>query len=124
MADSLGIVPRRSDALVSQLSGGNQQKVLLGKWLLGTPKVLLAHEPTQAVDVGARRDILAILRRAAQDGAAVVIASNEAEDLAASCDRILVLRNGVVAGELCSPVHVDDVLAATYPALHAHRRVS
>ena len=64
--------------------------VLLAKWLTTGPKVLVLHEPTQAVDVGARRDILHALRRAADGGVAVVLVSSEAEDLAAVCDRILI----------------------------------
>jgi len=65
---TLGIRPNLPTILVKQLSGGNQQKVLLAKWLSIGPSVLVLHEPTQAVDVGARQDILAALRRAAEGG--------------------------------------------------------
>jgi ribose transport system ATP-binding protein len=88
--DTLDIKPRTPLTLIKELSGGNQQKVLLAKWLTMGPKVLVLHEPTQAVDVGARRDILHALRRAADSGVAVVLASSEAEDLAAACDRVLI----------------------------------
>ena len=88
--DTLDIKPRTPLTLIKQLSGGNQQKVLLAKWLTMGPKVLVLHEPTQAVDVGARRDILHALRRAADSGVAVVLVSSEAEDLAAACDRVLI----------------------------------
>ena len=87
--DTLGIKPRTPLTLIKELSGGNQQKVLLAKWLTMGPMVLVLHEPTQAVDVGARRDILHALRRAADSGVAVVLVSSEAEDLAAVCDRVL-----------------------------------
>jgi len=88
--DTLGIKPRTPLTLIKELSGGNQQKVLLAKWLTMGPKVLVLHEPTQAVDVGARRDILHALRRAADSGVAVVLVSSEAEDLVAVCDRVLI----------------------------------
>jgi ribose transport system ATP-binding protein len=91
---TLDIRPRDPLTLVKQLSGGNQQKVLLAKWLTMGPQVLVLHEPTQAVDVGARRDILHALRRAADAGVAVVLVSSEAEDLAAACDRVLIYSPG------------------------------
>jgi ribose transport system ATP-binding protein len=83
------------------LSGGNQQKTLLGKWFAVRPRVFLLDEPTQGVDVGARRQIFGHLRRAAdQDGTAFLIASTEAEDLAHLCDRVLIFRDGIVTSEL------------------------
>ena len=94
-AETLDIRPRSDTMLVKQLSGGNQQKVLLGKWLATGPQVLVLHEPTQAVDVGARQDILHALRRAADTGMAVVLVSSEAEDLVAVCDRVLLYRPGL-----------------------------
>lgn len=97
---SLGITPPRSEAVVGSFSGGNQQKVLLAKWLLNAPAVLVLHEPTQAVDVGARDDILREIRRQAAGGVGVVIASLESTDLAAVCDRVLVMRDGRVEREL------------------------
>ncbi len=100
MAEELDIRPRRSDMALARFSGGNQQKILLGKWLLRDPSVLVLHEPTQAVDVGARRDLLLALRRRAQRGAAVVICSVEPEDLAQVCDRVLVLGAGRVHAEV------------------------
>jgi ribose transport system ATP-binding protein len=90
----LGIRPADPSMLVKQLSGGNQQKVLLAKWMTVGPVVLVLHEPTQAVDVGARRDILQALRRAADSGVSVVLVSSEPDDLVATCDRILVYRSG------------------------------
>jgi len=96
-AERLDIRPRTPSLLVKQLSGGNQQKVLLAKWLHLGPTVMILHEPTQAVDVGARQDILRALQSAADSGVAVVIVSSEAEDLSAVCDRILMHTHG---GEL------------------------
>jgi ribose transport system ATP-binding protein len=89
--------PRRS---FGTLSGGNQQKVLVAKWFWTEPSVLLLHEPTQGVDVGARRQIFDRIHAAALDGKAVVVASSEYEDLANLCDRVYVFRDGRVVAEL------------------------
>jgi ribose transport system ATP-binding protein len=88
--DTLGIRPNAPMRLVSELSGGNQQKVLLAKWMSLGPRLLILHEPAQAVDVGARQDLLTAIHRAADNGVAVLLVSVEASDLAAACDRILV----------------------------------
>jgi ribose transport system ATP-binding protein len=113
--DMLGIVPARSDLPCASFSGGNQQKLLLAKWLLNRPRVLVLHEPTQAVDVGARMDILRAVRRTASLGVAVVIVSIEAQDLAAVCDRVVVMRDGVVAETLASRLTPDAITSAVYP---------
>jgi ribose transport system ATP-binding protein len=114
------VVPADYNLPVGRLSGGNQQKVLLGKWLAGRPKLLLLHEPTQAVDVKARHDILEAIHRVAQRGTPVLLASSEAPDLALLCDRILVLRDGVVDQELTGRCNPHDILDAIYRrgALH------
>jgi ribose transport system ATP-binding protein len=82
------------------LSGGNQQKIVIAKWLRTTPRVLLLDEPTQGVDVGAKASIHALVRQAADQGAAVVLASSDDEEIGDTCDRVLVLRDGRLAGEL------------------------
>ncbi len=112
--DSLHVVPRDYSLPVGRLSGGNQQKVLLGKWLSGRPKLLLLHEPTQAVDIQARQDILEAVHRVARAGTPVVMASSEAPDLALLCDRILIFRDGVVDAELAGPCDPRDVLDTIY----------
>ena len=112
----LGIVPARRDLPCASFSGGNQQKILLAKWLLNQPKVVLLNEPTQAVDVGARIDILRAIRAAAERGVGVVMSSIEAQDLAAVCDRVLVFRDGVIATELTTDLSAHAITAATYPA--------
>jgi ribose transport system ATP-binding protein len=116
MAGRLGVSPPRPDMPVAAFSGGNQQKLLLAKWLLNEPEVLLLHEPTQAVDVGARRDILAAVRTVAESGTAVLISSVEPDDLAAVCDRVLVLDSGRVSAELRGPLSSDAILDALYPS--------
>jgi ribose transport system ATP-binding protein len=116
VAARLGISPPRPDMVAAAFSGGNQQKLLLAKWLLNEPRVLLLHEPTQAVDVGARRDILHALRSVAGSGTAVLLSSVEPDDLAAVCDRVLVLDAGRVASVLPGPLTPDAILDALYPA--------
>jgi ribose transport system ATP-binding protein len=110
----LDVKPPRADLPISKLSGGNQQKVLFGKWLMQEPAVLVLHEPLQAVDVGARRDLMRAMRAAASRGTAVLICSEEADELAAVCDRVLVLSDGRVGAELTQPFTSDDVLTAIY----------
>lgn len=112
--DDFNVVPRDIEARVGSLSGGNQQKVLLGKWLVGSPRLLLLHEPTQAVDVHARREILEAIHRVARRGTSVLLASSEAPDLALICDRILIFRDGVVEHELAGPCDPNQLLDLIY----------
>jgi ribose transport system ATP-binding protein len=110
----LGITPPIPDLPASALSGGNQQRLMLGKWLLGKPAVLVAHEPTQAVDVGARSDILHALRALADSGTAVLVASAEAGELAAICDRVLILAAGRPSAELTGELTAAEILSRSY----------
>lgn len=110
----LSIAPPDPQLNCAAFSGGNQQKIMVAKWLLNNPEVLVLHEPTQAVDVAARRDILQAIRAAAARGVAVVIVSCEAQDLAAACDRVIVIRDGVQASELTGPLTPQAITAATY----------
>jgi ribose transport system ATP-binding protein len=89
-------------ANLGSLSGGNQQKVLLAKWLQSSPNVILLHEPTQGVDIGSRSQIFRIIESAAAAGAGVLIASSEYEDLAHLCDRVIVLSRGRIVAEINS----------------------
>jgi ribose transport system ATP-binding protein len=115
VVDRFDVYPRDRTAVVATMSGGNQQKVLMGKWLLGKPKLLVLDDPTQAVDVGARHAVLTASRQAAADGAAVVLCSAEVEDLAAVCDRVLVLSDGVVVREVRRPFDADMLLKSMFP---------
>lgn len=108
----LDITPPTPELLVSSFSGGNQQKLLMAKWLLNRPQVLVLHEPTQAVDVGARVDILRAIRAVADGGAAVIICSVEAQDLAFVCDEVLVLRNGAEHHRFTEEFTSADILEA------------
>ncbi len=88
------------DVPMTALSGGNQQKAVLARWMQRRPKVLLLDEPTQGVDVGARADIYAQIRRAVDAGSGALIASSDTEELEAICDRVIVLRKGRQVAEL------------------------
>ncbi len=86
--------------VVGQLSGGNQQKVVLGKWLAGQPRVVIFDEPTRGVDVGARSEIYGLMDDLAASGVAVVMISSDLEEVLGMSDRVLVLHEGRVAGDL------------------------
>lgn len=94
------VKPADPGRLLGTLSGGNQQKALLAKWFQLNPRVLILHEPTQGVDVGARRAIFKLIHDAASAGTAVILVSTEYEDLANLCRRVVVFRNGVAASTL------------------------
>ena len=98
--NSFLITAESEGAPLSSLSGGNQQKVILARWLRREPRVLLLDEPTQGVDVGARAEIYELVHRAVADGAAALIASSDFEELARVCDRVIVLRKGTAVAEL------------------------
>ncbi len=110
----LGVRPADPRMPVGHLSGGNQQKVLLGKWLCGQPRLLLLHEPTQGVDVGARADIEQAIGRAADAGTAVLLASMDAGELAGLCDRVIVMRDGRPHGEISGEITPERIIEAVY----------
>jgi ribose transport system ATP-binding protein len=95
-SERFGVVPLRTESALRFLSGGNQQKVMLAKWMLGEPRLLALHEPTQGVDVGAKGEIFAHLSDAAAAGAIVLMSTVEHEDLAHLCSRVHVFRDGRV----------------------------
>ena len=97
---SLDVRPDDPRRIVAELSGGNQQKVVLARWLLHRSVVLLLDEPIRGVDVGAKDDVYRVIAALAADGLAIVMVSSELADLAGFCDRVLVLREGAVVGEL------------------------
>ncbi|MBX3289096.1 MAG: xylose ABC transporter ATP-binding protein [Acidobacteria bacterium] len=94
------------------LSGGNQQKVVLGKWLLTEPKVLFLDEPTRGIDVGAKQEIYAEINKLAQDGLAIVLVSSELPEVLGLSDRVLVLHEGKVAGEFTRTEATPEKLMA------------
>ena len=98
--DKLRIVTTDVGQKVINLSGGNQQKVVLAKWLLTKPEVLIVDEPTHGIDVGAKYEIYEILKSMAAEGKGILIISSELPELIGLCDRILVIRKGSIAGEV------------------------
>ena len=90
----------RDEAPVASLSGGNQQKVVLAKWLLARPRVLILDEPTRGIDVGAKFEIYQLILQLADNGASVLVISSELEELIGICDRILVMSHGEIRDEL------------------------
>jgi ABC-type sugar transport system ATPase subunit len=97
---SMRIRAASPDVIVSTLSGGNQQKVAIGKWILRSPAVLLLDEPTRGVDVGAKAEIHHRLRELADRGMAIVVSSSENEELLDLCDRIVVMARGAIVADL------------------------
>jgi ribose transport system ATP-binding protein len=113
--EALELRPADPDRMTKTLSGGNQQKILLARWLLHGTKVLLLDEPTRGVDVGARSEIYALIRRLAAEGTAIVVVSSEIEEVLGLADRVLVIADGRVlttadAGELTEHDVLDLVL--------------
>jgi ribose transport system ATP-binding protein len=104
------------EAAVATLSGGNQQKVVLGKWLACRPRVIVFDEPTQGVDVGAKAEIHRLVRRLADDGAAVVMISSDMDEIVAESDRVAVMHEGRITGILdgaaCTPESIMQLAVA------------
>ena len=96
----LSIKVHNYDNPITSLSGGNQQKVVLAKWLRAKPKVMILTNPTQGVDVGAKNEIYMELMKLAKTGVGVIITSGEAQEIIRTCDRALVMYHGELRGEL------------------------
>jgi ribose transport system ATP-binding protein len=110
LLETFAVKPAQPGRPFSNLSGGNQQKSLLAKWFDTRPAVMIMHEPTQGVDVGARREIFRHIRNLADQGTALLIASSEYEDLANICDRVIVFRGGAMVSELSGPALTSERL--------------
>ena len=97
--DSMKVKTPSQKTPIKSLSGGNQQKVIIGRWLLTNPEVLLLDEPTRGIDVGAKYEIYQLIIDLANKGKGVIVVSSEMPELLGICDRILVMSNGRIAGE-------------------------
>lgn len=86
--------------VVGSLSGGNQQKVVLAKWMLTQPDVLILDEPTRGIDVGAKYEIYCVINELAKAGKAVIVISSEMPEIIGTCDRVYVINEGEIVGEL------------------------
>lgn len=98
--EKLGIKTPSSEQLIKNLSGGNQQKVILARWLATDPKVIIFDEPTRGIDVGAKAEIEKLVCEFSDRGISVLFISSEMSELVRNCDRIIVLRDGMIVGEL------------------------
>ena len=96
--ESMRVKTPSSKTAIKTLSGGNQQKVIIGRWLLTKPEILLLDEPTRGIDVGAKYEIYQLIIDLAKKGKGVIVVSSEMPELLGICDRILVMSNGRVAG--------------------------
>ncbi len=109
------LTPPDTEYPMHGLSGGNQQKAVIARWLRLEPKVLVLDEPTHGVDVGAKAAIFSLIADAAANGTAVVMCSSEAEDLAAVCDRVLVLSDGDLVADLSGESLSEHQIVAKHP---------
>jgi ABC-type sugar transport system ATPase subunit len=110
---SLDIKTPRIQQLVEALSGGNQQKVVVARWLCSSARIFLFDEPTRGIDVGAKSEIYGLVRTLAENGAGVLIISSEVEELVDVCDRVYVLRQGRIVNELFrDEISKEAILAA------------
>ncbi|MFC4561329.1 sugar ABC transporter ATP-binding protein [Nocardiopsis mangrovi] len=113
----LSIKAARPDTPIVNLSGGNQQKAVIGRWLHAGSRILLLDEPTRGVDVEAKAQIYGIVRELAEQGAAVLFVSSELEELPLVCDRVLALRAGRLQGEFTGDdITLDNIMAAAMAA--------
>ncbi|MDL2293626.1 sugar ABC transporter ATP-binding protein [Ruminococcaceae bacterium OttesenSCG-928-D13] len=99
MVDTMGIKVASINQEIGSLSGGNQQKAIIGKWMLTQPEILILDEPTRGIDVGSKSEIYRLINSLAQSGKAIIVVSSELPEIMGICDRILVVRNGRIAAE-------------------------
>ena len=98
--DKIKIKTPNRDQLIKNLSGGNQQKVILAKWLMLSPEVLIIDEPTRGIDVGAKKEIYELLNELKASGKAIIMISSDLPEVLGISDRILVMSEGRISGEL------------------------
>ncbi|UQX86997.1 ATP-binding cassette domain-containing protein [Jatrophihabitans telluris] len=119
---ALAVKTGSPETLVSALSGGNQQKVVLARALMSQPAILVADEPTQGVDVGARAEIYRILRQISADGVPVVVASSDAKELEGLCDRVIVMSRGSVVQTCAGDDITEEALIHSAVRATGHSR--
>jgi ribose transport system ATP-binding protein len=103
MVEKLRIKVGDVDNPVATLSGGNQQKVVIAKWLLTGPRLILLNDPTRGIDVGTKQELYQLLRDLADAGAAILFYTTDYDELIGCCDRVLILYDGTVVRELAGP---------------------
>jgi ribose transport system ATP-binding protein len=108
--DALRIKAPSIESTVTNLSGGNQQKVVLAKWLSLNPKLILFDEPTRGIDVGAKAEIYSLMRKLADEGVAIIMISSDMEEILANSDRIAVMREGQITGILAHGEFTEEAV--------------
>ena len=111
--EKLRIKSRHRNQIVKTLSGGNQQKVVLAKWLLNDPQIIILDEPTRGIDIGAKAEIYKIIAQLAEQGRAIIMISSELEEILGLCDRVIVLYHGRITAEFeRSAFNQEDIIKA------------
>jgi ribose transport system ATP-binding protein len=119
LRDRLSIVAPSGSAPITALSGGNQQKVLLARWLAFAPTIMVLNDPTRGVDLATRRALYEVFCSTAEEGMALVVLSTEIEELLELCPRVLVFREGAVFAELAQPgMTMSSIIAAMFGGHH------
>jgi ribose transport system ATP-binding protein len=121
LMELLAIKAAGPEIAVGALSGGNQQKVVIAKWLALTPRILLLNDPTRGIDVGTKQEIYQLLRKLADSGAAIIFYSTDYDELIGCCDRVLVLYDGAVTSELVGEEITERALIASALNISAPR---
>ena len=109
----LSVRTEGTDVPAGSLSGGNQQKLVIGKWLMMSPRILLLNDPTRGIDVGTKQEMYELLRQLADDGAAILFYSTDYDELIGCCDRVLVMYDGSIARELAGAGITERALVST-----------
>jgi ribose transport system ATP-binding protein len=123
--EAVSLLPPNPRLVVSALSGGNQQKVVVGKWLALNPRVLLLNDPTKGVDVGTRQNIYAIVQRLAEGGTSVILYASDNEELIANCDRVLIVFEGRIVKELgADELSEEKLVVASLNVEHSTEKVT
>ena len=108
--DRLKIKAPNMNVLAQTLSGGNQQKVVLAKWLLANPKILILDEPTRGIDIGAKHEIYCIMEEMVQNGISIILISSELPEFIAMCDRCYTMYGGKINGELAGSEMTQEAI--------------
>ena len=111
MMEQLSIKCANPKVPVGTLSGGNQQKVVLAKWLATKPQILILDQPTAGIDIGTKEEIYQLLRNLAENGTGLIIISDDPEELSRICKRVLIMRKGRIVKELVGNPSSEEVLA-------------
>ena len=113
MIELLQIKVANPDLPVSSLSGGNQQKVVIAKWLMNSPRIVLLNDPTRGIDVGTKQEIYLLLRKLAQSGVAILFYSTDYDELIGCCDRVLVMYDGAIVRELAGDAITEHAIVSS-----------